>query len=288
MSVTPENSEYAAGSHDHVALPAPTAWPFVLAVGFTLAIAGLVTTPEISVLGGVLVLAGSVGWFRDVLPHEQEEAVAVTPAEIVIATSRRELERIEVAPELKRLRFPIEIYPIKSGVRGGLVGSVAMAAVAMLYGLIDYHSVWYPVNLVGAVVYANELHMSVAKLSHFSIVLLLVALAIHLTVSLLMGLLYGALLPMLPRHPILLGGLIAPLLWSGVVHASLGIINPLLNQRINWVWFLVSQVAFGCVAGLVVIRHARVQVPQFMPLAMRTGIEATGLRGEKYDGNQSK
>jgi hypothetical protein len=288
MSATSENRERAAGSHDHVVLPAPTAWPFVLAVGFTLAIAGLVTTPEISVLGGVLVLAGSIGWFRDVLPHEQEETVRMTPAEIVIATSRRELERIEVAPELKRLRFPVEIYPIKSGVRGGLVGSVAMAAVAMLYGLIDYHSIWYPVNLVGAVVYASALQMSVAKLSQFSIVLFLVALAIHLTVSLLVGLLYGTLLPMLPRHPILLGGVIAPLLWSGVVHASLGIINPLLNQRIDWTWFLASQVAFGCVAGLVVIRHTPVQVRQFMPLAMRTGIEATGLPGEKHDGDQSK
>ncbi|HWF37149.1 MAG TPA: hypothetical protein VG322_01430 [Candidatus Acidoferrales bacterium] len=288
MSATPENREHTAGNHDHVDIPSPTAWPFVLAVGFALAIAGLVTTPEISVLGGVLVLAGSVGWFRDVLPHEQEETVRVIPAEIVIATSRRELERIDVAPELKRLRFPMEIYPIKSGVRGGLVGSVAMAAVAMLYGLIDYHSIWYPVNLVGAVVYARELQMSVARLSQFSIILLLVALAIHLTVSLLVGLLYGTLLPMLPRHPILLGGVIAPLVWSGVVHASLGIINPLLNQRIDWMWFLASQVAFGCVAGLVVIRHAPVHVRQFMPLAMRAGIEATGLRDEKHEGDHAK
>jgi hypothetical protein len=288
MSATTENREHASQNHDHVELPSPTAWPFVLAVGFALAVAGLVTTPEISALGAVLVVAGSIGWFRDVLPHEQEETVAVTPAEIVIATTRREQERIEVAPELKRLRFPIEIYPIKSGVRGGLVGGVAMAAVAMLYGLIDYHSIWYPVNLVGAMLYARELQMSVARLSQFSIILFLVALAIHLTVSLLVGLLYGTLLPILPRHPILLGGVVAPLVWSGVVHASLGIINPLLNQRIDWMWFLASQIAFGCVAGLVVIRHAPVHVRQFMPLAMRAGIEATGLRGEKHDGDESK
>ena len=288
MSTIPENREYTVGDHDHVNLPSPTAWPFVLAVGFALAIAGLVTTPEISVLGGVLVLAGSVGWFRDVLPREQEETVRVVPAEIVITTSRREQERIEVAPELKRLRFPIQTYPVKSGVRGGLVGGVAMAAVAMLYGLIHYHSIWYPVNLVGAVVYAHELQMSAARLSQFSVVLFLVALAIHLTVSLLVGLLYGTLLPMLPRHPVVLGGVIAPLVWSGVVHASLGIINPLLNQRIDWMWFLASQVAFGCVAGLVVVRHAPVRVQQFMPLAMRAGIEATGLHDEKHNRGQSQ
>jgi hypothetical protein len=288
MSATTETREPAAQTHDHVELPAPTAWPFVLAVGFTLVIAGLVTTPELSVLGAVLVVAGSIGWFHDVLPREQEETVAVTPAEVVIATSRRELERIEVAPELKRLRFPIEIYPIKAGVRGGLVGSAAMAAVAMLYGWIHYRSIWYPVNLVGAVVYAHALQMSVARLSHFDIILFLVALSIHLTVSLLVGLLYGALLPMLPRRPILLGGVIGPLLWSGIVHASLGIVHPLLNQRIDWFWFVASQVAFGCVAGLVVRRHERVPVRQFMPLAMRAGIEASGLGREKQDGDKSK
>jgi hypothetical protein len=288
MSETPENREHETENGDHVVLPAPTAWPLVLAVGFTLAIAGLVTTPEISVLGGALVVGGSVGWFRNVLPHEQEETVRVIPAQIVIATSRQQLERIEVAPELKRLRFPIEVYPVKAGVKGGLVGSAAMAAVAMLYGLVHYHSVWYPVNLVGAVVYAHELEMSVARLSQFNIILFLVAFAIHVAVSLVVGLLYGTLLPMLPRHPILLGGIIAPLVWSGVVHASLGIINPLLNQRIDWAWFVASQVAFGCVAGLVVIRHAPVHVRQFMTLAMRAGIDASGLRDEKHDGDQSK
>jgi hypothetical protein len=283
-----ETTNHSERTHRTLELPAPTAWPLVLAIGLTLMIAGFVTTPEVSVLGLVLAVAGSVGWFREVLPHEREEKVPVVAEEIVIATRRRELERIEVAPELKRLRFPIEIYPIKAGVRGGLVGSAAMAAVAMLYGWTHYASIWYPVNLVGAVVYAHALQLSVERLAHFSIILFLVALAIHLTVSLLVGLLYGTLLPMLPRHPILLGGVIAPFLWSGVVHASLGIVNPLLNQRINWIWFLASQIAFGCVAGLVVIRHAPVHVRQIMPLAMRAGIEATGLRGERQDRDQPK
>jgi hypothetical protein len=49
-----------------------------------------------------------------------------------------------------------------------------------------------------------------------------------------------------------------------------------------------SQVALGCVAGWVVSRQAPVSVRQFMPLAMRAGIEATGLSGEKHDGDESK
>jgi len=35
---------------------------------------------------------------------------------------------------------------------------------------------------------------------------------------------------MLPRRPILLGGVIAPLLWTGLIHSILGIVNPVLNE----------------------------------------------------------
>jgi hypothetical protein len=34
---------------------------------------------------------------------------------------------------------------------------------------------------------------------------------------------------MLPRRPILLGGFIAPLMWSGLLYTALGIINPVLD-----------------------------------------------------------
>ena len=57
-------------------------------------------------------------------------------------------------------------------------------------------------------------------------------------------------LPMFPRRPIVLGGLIAPALWSGLLYATLGLLNPLLASRIDWLWFMASQVAFGIVAGL--------------------------------------
>ena len=67
---------------------------------------------------------------------------------------------------------------------------------------------------------------------------------------LLVGLLYGAMLPMLPTRPIILGGIIGPLLWTGLLYHVLGFVNPLLDEKINWVWFAASQVAFGVVAGL--------------------------------------
>ena len=77
-----------------------------------------------------------------------------------------------------------------------------------------------------------------AEIAAFHLRVFLIAIPIHLITSLLVGLLYGAMLPMLPRRPILLGGFIAPLLWSGLIHSILGIVNPVLNQRIDWLWFV--------------------------------------------------
>lgn len=267
---------------EEIRLPEPTAWPLVLAFGLTLLVAGLVTSAAVSALGALLGLIGAVGWFRDVLPQERHEVVLAREEAVAITTKRREVGRLEIAPELQRLRFPLEVFPVRAGLRGGLAGSVAMAGVAMLYGLISHGSIWYPINLLGGVVYSNALQMSAAQLSHFNLVFLLVALALHLATSLLIGLLYGTMLPMFPRHPIVLGGAIAPVLWSGLVHSVLGLVNPLMDARINWWWFTASQLAFGLVAGFVVNRHSPVRVRQFR-LAVRAGIEATGLPEEPGD-----
>ena len=42
-----------------VELPAPTAWPIVLAFGLTLLFAGLVTSPAVSLLGAILAVAAA-------------------------------------------------------------------------------------------------------------------------------------------------------------------------------------------------------------------------------------
>jgi hypothetical protein len=165
-------------------------------------------------------------------------------------------------------------------VKGGLAGSVAMAIVAMLYGLISQHSVWYPVNLLAAGFLPASMTDTTAKIAAFNLGVFLIAIPIHAITSLLVGLLYGAMLPMLPRHPILLGGFIAPLLWTGLIHSILGIVNPVLNDRIHWGWFVASQVAFGIVAGIVVSHQERIRTWQRLPLAFRSGMEASGMREE--------
>ena len=264
-----------------VELPAATAWPIALAFGVALLFAGLVTSPAVSALGAILTVAGCVGWFCQVLPHEQHETVAVVTEVAPAVTERREVVRIEIVPEMHRARLPLEIYPVSAGIKGGLAGSVAMAVLASLYGVLTHGSIWYPINLLASVVYAESLQLSMDYLKAFHLELLLVAAALHLVTSLLVGLLYGVMLPMFPRRPILLGGFIAPVMWSGLLYTSLGVINPLLNQRISWTWFIASQIGFGVVAGLVVARQERVRTRQYMPFAVLAGIEAPGIMDEK-------
>jgi len=269
------------GKADTVEVPASTLWPIVLAFGITLLFAGLVTSEAVSVLGAIISVAGAVGWFRDVLPYEAHETVQVAPQAPAVTTTRHEVARMEIEHELRRAWLPVEIYPISAGIKGGLAGSVAMAVLAMLYGVLSHTSIWYPINLLAAGFFPAASAGTTAEIATFHLRAFLIAVPIHLITSLLVGLLYGAMLPMLPRRPILLGGFIAPLLWSGLIHSILGIVNPVLNQRIDWLWFVASQVGFGIVAGLVVSRQERIRTRQQLPLALRVGLEASGMREDE-------
>jgi hypothetical protein len=264
-------------------MPASTAWPFAMAIGTTLTLAGLLTDASVSVLGVILTVSGAVGWFRQVLPHEHHEAIAVAAEEPAAVVPPKEVMRMAAAQKVERAWLPLKIYPISAGVKGGLAGGVAMAILAALYGLIFFHSIWYPINLLAGTLYAPSATPSVEAMMGFRADWFLFALAMHITMCLLVGLLYGAMLPLLPRSPVLLGGIIGPLLWTGLLYHILGFVNPLLDQRINWWWFAASQVAFGVVAGLVVKRQNKVWTAENLPLALRAGIEAPGLMHERDD-----
>jgi hypothetical protein len=284
--LTVDKLKHGARNPPEIELPAPTAWPIVLGFGFTLMFAGLLTNVSVSVLGGVLSLAGCVGWFREVLPHEHEEVVEVVPEEESIATERQRVERLHVAEEIVRAWLPLETYPISAGVKGGWAGSVAMAVLACIYGLLKTGSIWYPINLLAAGIYTQSANLEPAQLNAFHAGPFVAALILHGLVSTLVGLLYGAMLPMFPRQPIILGGLIAPVLWSGLLYSILGLLNPVLESRINWFWFMASQIAFGVVAGLVVMRQSRVPTRENLPFAVRAGIEAPGMMREKGSGEK--
>ena len=273
----PEQVSQDSGAPREIDVPAPTAWPLVLAFGFTLLFAGLMTSLSVSVLGAVLSVAGCVGWFREVFPHQHEEPVPVVPEDFRITTGRRIVERVPVAADQVRAWLPVHTYPVSAGVKGGLAGGVAMAVLACGYGVLKAGSIWYPINLLAAVVYAESQRLDPAQLNSFHADAFAIALGLHGLVSTLVGLLYGAMLPMFARRPIVLGGLIAPVLWSGLLYFTLGLLNPLLESRIDWVWFMASQFAFGVVAGIVVVRQSRMPTRENLSFAMRAGIEAPGI-----------
>jgi hypothetical protein len=270
-----------------VEVPAPTAWPFVLAFGFTLLFAGLVTSASVSVFGAVLSLAGCIGWFSEVFPHQHEEKVLVVPEEIRITTERRVVERLPITDQV-RAWLPVKTYPVSAGLKGGLAGSVAMAVLACAYGAFKAGSIWYPINLLAAAVYAQSLRLGQAQLYSFRADSFAIALGLHVLVSALVGLLYGAMIPMFARHPIVLGGLIAPVLWSGLLYTILGLLNPLLASHIDWLWFIASQVAFGVVAGLVVVRQSTVPTYENLTFAIRAGIEAPGIMSPRENGEDHR
>ena len=234
---------------EEVEVPATTAWPLILALGFTLISAGLLTSSAVSVLGAVLVVAGCVGWFREVFPRQREIAVPIGYEDVPTVTQRPVVDRVPIAPEQVRAWLPLHTHPISAGVRGGLAGGVAMAALACLYGLIKVGSIWNPINLLAASVYAQSVKLASSQLNSFHADSFAIAVMIHILVSTSVGLLYGAMLPMFARRPILLGGLLGPVLWSGLLYSTLSLLNPMLQSHIDWFWFMASQVAFGVVAG---------------------------------------
>lgn len=269
-----------------VDLPAPTAWPMVVGFAATLLTAGLLTHVSLSIVGALLLVAGCVGWFRDVLPHEKHETVPVEPVVEFPHSIRAKVARLDVGQIHHRLRLPVEVHPISSGVKGGIAGSVAMAVLAILYGVLVQGSVWYPINLLAAGASADMARLSPQELKAFSAQGLMIGFVIHGFTSVMMGLLYGVMLPMFPRYPIPLGGVIAPLLWTGLLRAILGVVNPTLDALIDWRWFVVSQFAFGLVAGFVVARTAKIQTMQFESFAVRAGIAGQGSAFGKDEGGK--
>ncbi len=258
-----------------VHLPSPTAWPMVLALGITLICAGMVTNIVVGILGLLLVIMSAVGWFMQVLPEEQHETIPVDLQEVQIISSRTLMDRLPTGPEHRKI-LPVETFHMVTGIKGGLAGGLAMTIPAALFSVLRYHSVWYAMNLLAAGGFVSWANASNTFLSEFHLYGLLAAIMIHGLTSLLVGLLYGAMLPMYPRNPIFTAGITIPLLFTGIIHSALGIVSPILNERIDWFWFVISQVAFGLVCGYVVNQHTRIRTAQFraLPFAVRAGIHS--------------
>ena len=81
--------------------------------------------------------------------------------------------------------------------------------------------------------------------------------------SVVVGLIYGVLLPTLPAvpRPIAWGGLLMPILWTGASYVAMQVVNPALPGRVSWPWFMLSQFVFGITMPAVVLGAKRLPRP---------------------------
>jgi hypothetical protein len=77
------------------------------------------------------------------------------------------------------------------------------------------------------------------------------------------GVVYALALPRVPRisGPTAWGALVLPLVWTAFSYGLMGVANPVLQERVNWPWFVVSQFVFGVAAALVVARSELIHIP---------------------------
>jgi hypothetical protein len=152
------------------------------------------------------------------------------------------------------------LYPAVAGVAGGLAGGAAMALPAVLWAAVSGRGFWYPVNVLAGMLPGPT---RAAELGRFHADGLLAASAVHAVLSIGFGVLFALVSPRLPRMPgpVAWGGLVLPLLWTGTSYGLMGVVNPALQERVDWAWFIASQFVFGVTAAVVVLRSEMVRVP---------------------------
>ena len=248
-----------------IEMPRPTVWPMSLALGLTLFAGGLMTSWLVGLCGLVISFWSLGAWIRELLPGRGEFHMPLVPPDERV----RPIEpRPEAVAQLRsgmaghRMRMPEQIHPYSAGAKGGAVGAVAMAVPALLYGYLMGHGIWYPVNLLAAMLMPAYANSTIAELEQFSLTALILGTVIHLVTSIGVGLIYGVMLPTLPRRPVLWAGVIAPLLWTSFIYAFMGVLNPTMAKYVDWPWFIVSQFAYGLTVGVVVVRTEKVYVEE--------------------------
>ncbi len=249
-------------------MPRATAWPIVLALGITLLGAGLATSLALSVVGAVLFVFGLGGWIGQLLPgrgHMHEPLVEPALRPRPIAERPGTVDQLRPGMAGYRFQLPEKVHPISAGVKGGIVGGLVMPIPALAYGLLSGHGLWFPDQPAGrdgrSGHQRRDRGSARAVLSWRALVL---AIVIHATFSVTFGLLFGVVsptLPPIPGGPVIAGGVLMPLLWTGLCHGFMGIVNPLLQEHVNWSWFIVSQVVYGVAMSIVVINSEKVPAP---------------------------
>jgi hypothetical protein len=251
------NPETPAG-HDSVEMPRPTVAPLVLSVGVALLAMGVVSNVAFLVVGLVVFASGAGLWVAHLRPgqgHFHEELAEPARRPQPVTGQPGKVEQLKEGMPGYRVRLPEKVHPISAGIKGGLVGGVAIIVPAMIYGLLsEHHSIWFPVNLLAGMVLPGMENLTDDQLGQFHFGYVVAAIFIHFITSVIIGMIYGVLLPTLPSIPqsMAWAALLAPIVWTGVTYTAMGIVNPGLRSGVSWPWFVLSQFVYGVVMALVV------------------------------------
>ena len=152
------------------------------------------------------------------------------------------------------------VYSIEAGVIGGALGGLAMVLVAVVYGLFSGKGVWYPVNLIAAAVIRGWQNAPPELFTQFNPTGLIFGAAIHLIISVIIGVLFALLLPTLPGPPFLWAFVVGPVLWFGAYFGVLPLVNPVMVRNIDLPSFFYAHVFYSFVLGWWLQRSPQIKV----------------------------
>ena len=251
-----------------VKMPRPTAWPIVLGLGIALLALGVATEPAFSIVGGVLLAIGLVGWIVQLLPGRGHEHEALSELKAAPVTARPGMvEQLKPGVVGYRFQLPEKVHPISAGIKGGILGGLLMPIPAFIWAISSGHSLWFPVNLLAGLVLPGLPDMPrkelLDQLGAFHPWGLVCGIILHVMMSIGFGLIGGVLLPTLPQipgGPVVFGSIILPLLWSGVSYGLMNLVNPLMSDFVDWRWYVVSQFVYGVATSIVILRSEKIPI----------------------------
>lgn len=193
----------ALSASDQIEMPRTTIAPLTLSLGVAMVAMGIITSPAFLMVGVAIAIVGLGLWISSLLPgrgHLHEPLVPVDQRPRTITSRPETVTHLVRGMPGYRLRLPTEVHPISAGVRGGIVGGIVMPIPALAYGIISGHGIWYPVNLLAGMVLPGIGQPTRTALDEFHLSFLLLGIFIHVVLSVVLGLIYGVLLPTLPLY----------------------------------------------------------------------------------------
>src|SRR5262245_44414136 len=156
-------------------MPRPTVAPLMVALGLILLAASAPFGLAFVVAGaGILILALGT-WVGELLPgrgHCREPLVELALRPSPVAPQPETVEQLRPGMPGHRARLPEKVHPLSAGIKGGVIGGIAMPLPAFLYGVLSRHGIWFPVNLLAGMVVPRVGAQSVDQLEQFQLSLL--------------------------------------------------------------------------------------------------------------------